>query len=560
MVVTRGQKRKDDEEEKKTPSRKNSKKSLNSSQSETSTIKAKSSESNMEVDENFASQGDGLIADETMHMDEDTKKDYLENIEIQNLVVADILNHCRLIQKSIDIREYRSIGRIVRELNTIRKKLTVSILNLAINTFVDKDSCPLNKFLPRSKIQNLVKFPENMQDRKMQYLPECDVYCHLLLVLWLLDNKDNRSEAIGDGIEAANALVDRLSKWHERRGMDFFEAKAYFFQAQMLSTAGIKLQSLTGFWHLRIRTAILRSNVHSQASLYNLLLRVYLSNQQYEQAQKFMQKTDFPKNADNNQWSRYFYYTGRIKAVQLEYSNARQRLVQALRKSPTNETTAVGFKQTVSKLLTTVQLLLGEIPDREIFFKKTLQNSLKPYYELTQSVRSGDLGKFSESVSNFSENFETDKNLRLVMRLRHNVIKTGIRQIATSYSKISLTELGQKLNLDNADDAEFIVAKAIKDGVIEAEIDHINKWMISYDSDNIYSTKDPQDIFQKRIDFCFDVHKQSVLSMRYPDKQNRLDGLLNAEKMRLRDQVETELMAKELAEETDDEDDEDYEM
>merc|ERR1712088_1258221 len=124
--------------------------------------------------------------------------------------------------------------------------------------------------------------------------------------------------------------------------------------------------------------------------------------------------------------------------------------------------------------------------------------------------------------------FESDKNLRLVMRLRHNVIKTGIRQIATSYSRISLSELANKLNLDNADDAEFIV---------------------SSDADNVYSTKDPQEIFQKRIDFCFDIHKQSVLSMRYPDKQNRLDGLLNAEKMRLRDQVETE-----LAEETDDED------
>lgn len=235
------------------------------------------------------------------------------------------------------------------------------------------------------------------------------------------------------------------------------------------------------FWHQRIRTAILRSNVHSQACLYNLLLRVYLANQQFEQADKFMKFTDFPKQADNNQWSRYYYYTGRIKAVQLEYSEARQRLVQALRKSPTNEETAVGFKQTVSKLLTTVQLLLGEIPDRPVFFKRTLRNSLLPYYELTQSVRSGDLSKFTEVIQKFSGRFENDRNLRLVMRLRHNVIKTGIRQIATSYSKISLSEIANKLNLDNADDAEFIVAKAIKDGVIDANIDHQNKYVVSSD-------------------------------------------------------------------------------
>lgn len=61
-------------------------------------------------------------------------------------------------------------------------------------------------------------------------MPECDIYCHLLLVLWLLDNKNNRKEALGDGIEAANALVARLSEFNERRGMDFFEAKAYWIR------------------------------------------------------------------------------------------------------------------------------------------------------------------------------------------------------------------------------------------------------------------------------------------------------------------------------------------
>merc|ERR1711881_832051 len=159
-----------------------------------------------------------------------------------------------------------------------------------------------------------------------------------------------------------------------------------------------------------------------------------------------------------------------------------------------------------------------------------------------------------ETVNKFSGRFEVDRNLRLVMRLRHNVIKTGIRQIATSYSRISLAELSSKLHLDNADDAEFIVAKAIKDGVIEAEIDHINRCVISHNVGDIYATKDPQEIFSKRVDFCFDIHRQSVLSMRYPDKQNRLDGLLNAEKSRMRNQEELELA---LADETDDED---YEM
>jgi len=535
MVATRGQRRKNskDESEDKKPIRKSAR------------LRNKSSTSIEKID----------TIDSNMDTSEDKNDAKLqEQIDKQNETLEIIFGHCKLIHKSLDIREYRSLGRVIRELNTIRKQLTGSVLSVAFENFVNKDVCPIQKFLPTENINPKVVAPKQFLDKKLSYLPECDIYCHLLLVLWLLDNKDDRPEAAGDGIEAANALVKRLSEFNERRGMDHFEASSYFYQAQILAKNDIPLQSLTSFWHSRITTAILRSNINATATLYNLLLRVYLSQQQYEQADKFMKKTNFPKFADNNQWSRYYYYTGRIKAVQLEYSNARQRLIQALRKAPTNETTAVGFKQTVSKLLTTVQLLLGEIPERTIFFKTTLKNSLEPYYELTQSVRSGDLSKFSETVTKFSKNFNTDKNLRLVLRLRHNVIKTGIRQIATSYSKISLLELSQKLNLDNADDAEFIVAKAIKDGVIEAEIDHKNRWLISHDADNVYATKDPQEIFQKRIDFCFDIHRQSVLSMRYPDKQNRLDGLLNAEKSRMRNQEELEMA---LADETDDED---YEM
>ena len=55
----------------------------------------------------------------------------------------------------------------------------------------------------------------------------------------------------------------------------------------------------------------------------------------------------------------------------------------------------------------------------------------------------------------------------LILRLRHNVIKTGLRAISLSYSRISLADVASKLTLGSREDAEFIVAKAIRDGVIE---------------------------------------------------------------------------------------------
>lgn len=65
------------------------------------------------------------------------------------------------------------------------------------------------------------------------------------------------------------------------------------------------------------------------------------------------------------------------------------------------------------------------------------------------------------------------------VRLRHNVIKTGIRMISLSYSRISLADIALKLQLDSPQDAEYIIAKAIRDGVIEASLDHEAGYMRS---------------------------------------------------------------------------------
>lgn len=55
-----------------------------------------------------------------------------------------------------------------------------------------------------------------------------------------------------------------------------------------------------------------------------------------------MNNTTFPESASNNEWARYLYYLGRIKAIQLEYSEAHKHLVQSLRKAP--QYSAMGFR------------------------------------------------------------------------------------------------------------------------------------------------------------------------------------------------------------------------
>lgn len=114
------------------------------------------------------------------------------------------------------------------------------------------------------------------------------------------------------------------------------------------------------------------------------------------------------------------------------------------------------------------------------------------------AVRTGNLAKFNQVLDQFGEKFQTDGTYTLIIRLRHNVIKTGmglgltrmqtlsfshrqphgsvggdlsmslrpslfplpgVRMISLSYSRISLADIAQKLQLDSPEDAEFIVAK-----------------------------------------------------------------------------------------------------
>jgi 26S proteasome regulatory subunit N3 len=52
--------------------------------------------------------------------------------------------------------------------------------------------------------------------------------------------------------------------------------------------------------------------------------------------------------------------------------------------------------------------------------------------------------------------------------------------------------------------------QAIRDGVIDGELDHEARALTSREIANVYATKEPQEAFHRRIEFCLDVHNQAV--------------------------------------------------
>lgn len=297
------------------------------------------------------------------------------------------------------------------------------------------------------------------------------------------------------------------------------------------------------------RIATLRHDELGQETLLNLLLRNYLHYNLYDQAEKLRSKAPRFEAHSNQQFSRYLFYLGKIRTIQLEYTDAKESLLQAVRKAPT---AALGFRVQCNKWAVIVRLLLGEIPERTVFMQKGMEKALRPYFELTNAVRIGDLELFKAIAEKFSATFNSDGTHNLIVRLRHNVIRTGLRNISISYSRISLTDVAKKLRLDSPNpvaDAESIVSKAIRDGAIDATLDHANGWMVSRETGDIYSTNEPQIAFNSRIAFCLNMHNEAVRALRFPPNSDKEKE--SAEKRRERQQQEQEL-AQHIAEEDDD--------
>ncbi|KAJ9067935.1 26S proteasome non-ATPase regulatory subunit [Entomophthora muscae] len=315
------------------------------------------------------------------------------------------------------------------------------------------------------------------------------------------------------GIQLSTELV-RFIHALNRRTADKLAARIYFYYARFHELKG-DLASIRANLLATHRSATLRRDDESQATLLNILVRSYYASNLYEQAHKLLAKSTFPESVSNNQFVRHMYYLGRINALQLDYTSAHQHILQAVRKAPQNAA-AAGFLQAVHKLALIVQLLMGDLPDRATFRLPMLRLALVPYLHITQAVRVGDLAKFQSTLAQYHTQFQQDNNYNLILRLRHNVIKTGIRMISLSYSKISLRDICFKLQLDSEQDAEYIVAKAIRDGVIDAEINHEDGYIQSKENVDVYSTQEPMDAFHQRISFCLNLHNDSVKAMRFP--------------------------------------------
>ena len=438
--------------------------------------------------------------------------------------IIDIKSNFPLLEKAVTLFDARFSLRALRSISSIRKHLTPDILEQVITetypstspaaksllNAIDRQHATFGK--PASndmEVDGESKTKSGKKDPK-EIIPEIEIFLGILTQIYYLDNKINSNGAI-----FSKYLAERIHSLN-RRTLDSLSARVYFYlslfceqMAPLPPSPSSPIVSIRPSLLSALRTAVLRKDVDTQSTVIVLLLRNYLSTSHITQADLLISHTKFPENASNNQVARYLYYLGRIRAIQLRYTEAHEHLTAATRKAPSSPS-AAGFSQTATKLLLVVELLMGDIPDRATFRLASLERALQPYLLLVQAVRVGLLDEFEEALTQHSETFRRDGTYTLILRLRQNVIKTGIRMMSLSYSRISLRDICIRLKLQSEESAEYIVAKAIRDGVIEASLDREKGFMKSKEVGDVYATREPGEAFHDRIRACLALHDESV--------------------------------------------------
>ncbi|KRX01049.1 hypothetical protein PPERSA_00797 [Pseudocohnilembus persalinus] len=468
----------------------------------------------------MASQENKMEVEQPQKKDE-TKEEKKEET-VQVTLLLELKNQIRQLSKAISQNDTKIVQKISKQVRKFKRQLKPHHLEKVWQAFFPNGNDKINvdfkqmqgydsnfseEFdISKKSVQNISKYSE------------VNLYIEVLLLVMIFYQREiaksekEKNIYYNQGSEFSLKLLEESEK-NNKRTHDYLHSVIYFyfFRSKELSN---KLLEIRDKLFSLYRTACLNFNEYGQATLLNLILRNYLHFNHYELAHHLVSKSTFPEAISNNEFCRYLYYTGRIQAVQQEYQESLQRLNQALRKAP--ETTGLGFRIEAQKLAVVVELLQGEIPERSIFAQQELQRPLIPYYKLVQCILKGNLLDFTATVAKYAKYFIRDKLYTLITRLHQIVIKTGLRKINLSYSRISFNDIAQKLHLGKGTEVEFIVAKAIRDNVLQAEIDHTNKWIILKEKKELYNTNEPLNAFSKRIDYCLNLYDVSTKSLQYP--------------------------------------------
>lgn len=365
---------------------------------------------------------------------------------------------------------------------------------------------------------------------------ERSAYALLLVTLFAFAQKDYQA-----AMEASTLAILSLQSdsSNHARTFDPLLARHYYFLSRAYEVTG-SLPALHHFLMTGLRTAVLNHDSETEATIFNCILRLHLTAADFDSASTFLARSRFPQaSALNNQVARFHFYRAQVRAHEGDFVGAADDLSQALRKAPTGQASR-NFVLLATKFSIVVSLLRGVIPERSVF--DLHPRALNSYLALTQAVRMGDLSAFNSVLKEFATVWTRDGTADLVPHLHASVLRVGLKRLSRAYSRISFADIHAKLGLKMDAEAKTLVMEALREGVIEGQVNEVDGCFESHPPCDLYATRVPQEAFNTRAAALQSLHNDAVRAMRFTSAQAAAVGKSTSEETDDHRPTEAELM------------------
>ena len=161
------------------------------------------------------------------------------------------------------------------------------------------------------------------------------------------------------------------------------------------------------------------------------------------------------------------------------------------------------MKINIIKCIIVTKLLLGE---SDIVNYK-YSNSLDPYYQLITIVKNGQINDLDILLKKYKSEFLENTGLYFIIkRLMNNVLKEGIKKIATIYTKIKLDDINKILNRN--------ITYLVYNCILNKEINSIikNNILIKINSNTNSKQININNRIRKIINIREEIKKQTIYS------------------------------------------------
>jgi len=223
---------------------------------------------------------------------EDKKDDKKEDEKEPDDKFFHLKKNLVLLEKASKDKDFKLTATLTKNLKKLRKEFTLSDIVLVISYFLPdlymRLQLPQDPTDPPEGV-DLEKFLHCTAERQEELSKPAEVQLFLydLLLMKLIDDGDYKNaKEFGDFVYARLKNVNL-------RTLDHLGAKAMYF----IAVANEKMDLLSQVRPLMFdsyKTACLRKDLIGQATITNVILRSYLSQNLYEQARQFIIKTTFP--------------------------------------------------------------------------------------------------------------------------------------------------------------------------------------------------------------------------------------------------------------------------